>query len=151
MGQAKKTGKKRQFIIAGAATLLILAGAGFSVAGRGLISTASAAEHHQAEAEKVEMTYVEIPRMTVFFKGNVPKQMRLDVSLKVASKDVVILEGYLPQIQDKLNACLPRAKIEDLNKPRGMRLFRTELLWEVNNIGIPVPVQDIMLQNMIIM
>ncbi len=111
------------------------------------VSTDSSVSHKGAR----DIAYVDVPRMTVSLGGSASTRMQVDITLEVPKKDAAVLEGYLPQIMDRLNAYLPRIKIEDIGRPDAMFMLHKDMLWQINNIGIPVLVQDVMLQNMIIL
>jgi flagellar basal body-associated protein FliL len=97
------------------------------------------------------MAYLNLPRMTVSLGKGGTMQVRMDISLEVAPEDLLVLEGYVPQIVDKLNAFFPKVKFEELDQPHAMFLFHKNMLWQVNSIGMPVTVKDLTLKNMILM
>jgi flagellar basal body-associated protein FliL len=99
-----------------------------------------------------DMAYVDLPRINLQV-GNADNEthMRIEISLEVASKDKAVMEGYQPQITDRLNFFLARMKPEQLRKPQNVAHLREEMLRLVNGIGAPVPVHDLMVRQMIIM
>ncbi|MDD3370521.1 MAG: flagellar basal body-associated FliL family protein [Alphaproteobacteria bacterium] len=143
--QAEKT-RLIRFYAGSAALIIVLAILGFLYAGN-VISSGSAPTTVRRSGAP-EMSYIGLPRVNVAFSGPFAMQMQLDLTLEVEPRYAMIVEGYVPKVMDRLNAYFPRAKLDDLDRPHAMFLLRKEMLWEVNNIGIPVPVNDVLIQNM---
>jgi len=97
-----------------------------------------------------ELAYVRLPRMSISLGNEGFMQMRMNISLEVESKDVPILEGYIPQIVDRLNAYFPHVNFDELDRPHAMFLLHKNMLWQVNSVDMPIIVHDLMLQNMVI-
>lgn len=95
------------------------------------------------------MAFVDLPRVTTSLGG--VTQVHIDISLEVATGDVSAVEGFVPQIMDRLNVFFPKANVESLNQPTAMTLFRKDALYQVNSIGIPVTVHDLLFRAFIIM
>jgi flagellar basal body-associated protein FliL len=102
-----------------------------------------------AQARMNALAYVDLPRMTISLGNGVETQMGVNISLEVARKDMVVLEGYMPQIMDRFNVYLPKVDVEEVARPTGIFWLRKSMLWQVNNIGMPVPVHDLRLQNLV--
>ncbi|MFA5040908.1 MAG: flagellar basal body-associated FliL family protein [Bdellovibrionales bacterium] len=111
----------------------------------------SAASYFRSPEAASVLTFVDLPRMTVSLGNSAISQMSVNISLEVESRDMMVLEGYMPQILDKFNLFLPRVNIEEISKPPGLFMLRKNMLWQVNNLGMPIRVHDLLLQNLIIM
>lgn len=98
-----------------------------------------------------DMTYIDLPRMTVSLGAGGSTQVRVEISLEVARKDVAIVEKYQPQITDRLNRFFSKVSPDEIEEPNSLTLLRDDLLWQVNGTGMPVPVHDLMLKQMIVM
>jgi flagellar basal body-associated protein FliL len=150
MERNKEKNRFLQFYIGSVVLFLALAGVGAYFADRaGLLSASSPAS--TARASKADRANVSLPRMTVSFGSGPGKRMQINVSLEVERKDVSVVEGYLPQIVDRLNVFFPKVKMEEVGKPRAMFLLHKDMLWQINNIGMPFVVHDLMIQNLVIM
>jgi len=98
-----------------------------------------------------DAAYVDVPRMTVSLGGSASTRIQVDITLEVPKKDADVLEGYLPKIMDRLNVYLPKIKADELKNPDAMFMLHKEMLYQINNIGIPVKVNDVVLQNLVIL
>lgn len=138
--------------VASVVIFIILAVAGYFLAGRWGLLPARISSTSSSEATGLvpDWAYVDLPRMTVSLGHSATTHMQVDISLEVAPKDVMVLEGYLPQIMDRFNLFLPHVKVDELSRPIGMYSLHKNMLWQVNNMGMPVSVHDLMLQNMVI-
>jgi flagellar basal body-associated protein FliL len=141
-----------QFYVASVVIFIILAAVGYFLADRwGMIpARTSSAPSSQATGFVTDWAYVDLPRMTVSLGNSAATHMQVDISLEVAPKDVMVLEGYLPQIMDRFNLFLPHVKVDELSRPIGMYSLHKNMLRQVNNMGMPVSVHDLMLQNVVI-
>jgi flagellar basal body-associated protein FliL len=149
----RKTDKNRflHFYVGSVALFLVLAAVGYYWVDReGLLSASSppSAPPHESKADR---TYVDLPRMAVSLGGGTGNQVRVNISLEVDRKDASVVEGYLPQIMDKLNVFFPKVQIEELRNPRAMFILHKDMLWQINSIGMPFSVHDLMLQNLVVM
>jgi flagellar basal body-associated protein FliL len=98
------------------------------------------------------MAYIDLPRINLQVgDANNEVHMRLEISLEVAKKDLPIMQGYQPQITDRLNFFLAHMRPEQLRQPQNIPELRAAMLRLVNDMGAPVPVHDLMLRQMIVM
>jgi flagellar basal body-associated protein FliL len=142
--------------IASMAILLALAAFGAFWVGEKELTPIAPPAPNKTEPNKAaniitDKAYLSLPRMTVSLGKGGTMQVRMDISLEVAPEDIIVLEGYVPQIVDKLNAYFPKVKFEELDQPHAMFLFHKNMLWQINNLGMPVTVRDLTLKNMILM
>jgi len=99
-----------------------------------------------------DMTYYDLPRMTLAVgQGKDETHVRIDITLEVAKKDLPILEGYQPQITDRLNVFFIALHPEQIRRFSTLPWLRGEMLQQVNNLSMPFPVHDLMLRQMIVM
>ncbi len=138
-----------RFYIGSLALIVVLGVFGYLVTEHFVTSTEVAQTQMRPQVQP--MAYVELPRVNVSFGGPFAMQMQLDLALEVEPKNVMVVEGYIPQVMDRLNAYFPKARLDSMNeRSHGMFLFRKEVLWEVNQIGMPVPVNDILIQKLVV-
>lgn len=99
----------------------------------------------------IAWTYIEIPRVTVSLGQGTFMQIQLDLALEVEPKNAAVIEGYIPKIADRLNGFFPRVDLDDIQESRSMFLLRKNMLWQINQVGAPVPIHDVIIQKMVIM
>lgn len=99
----------------------------------------------------LNLALVSLPRVTISIGNGGRGQMNLDMSLEVEKKDVSVVEGYVPQVLDRLNGFFPRVDFYEVEHSRSMILLRNDMLWQINSIGMPVQVRDLIIQKMVIM
>jgi len=95
--------------------------------------------------------YVGLPRMSVSLGQGDSMNLELEISMEVDSKDAEILEGYVPQIVDRLNLFFPRIRIKEAAQPNAMYFLRKDMLWQINSIPMPIKVRDIVFEKLVIM
>jgi len=98
-----------------------------------------------------DVAYVGLPSMALSLGKGTSMNLMLDVSMEVDSKDAAILEGYVPQIVDRLNLFFPGIKIKDAMQPNATYFLRKDMLWQINSIPMPVTVRDLVFEKMVIM
>jgi len=99
-----------------------------------------------------DLTYQDLPRMTVTLHGDSSgMHVRLDLSLEVAKKDVRVIDGYQPRMLDRLNGFFGSVDPERLRQTRFMPWLHQEMLKQVNSVGSPAPVRDVVVRQMLIM
>ena len=99
-----------------------------------------------------DMAYYDLPHMTVAMAaGSAASHVRLDISLEIASKDVMIVEGFQPRMTDTLNRYLSHLRPDQIARPNAMPWLREELLKQVNSVGSPVPIHDLTFRQFVIM
>lgn len=99
----------------------------------------------------LSLALVDLPRVTISLSNGSRGQMNLDMSLEVEKKDIPVVEGYVPQVLDKLNNFFPRVDFYEVDQSHSMLLLRNDMLWQINSIGMPVHVRDLIIQKMVIM
>jgi len=97
-------------------------------------------------ARKAGMAYIDLPPVSVSLAG---AGMSIDLLLEVKDKDLKILQGYEPQIKDRLNLFFSHKTREDIGSPVRRDELRRELLIEINKTHAPVPVKDLYFQQII--
>jgi flagellar basal body-associated protein FliL len=99
-----------------------------------------------------DMAYIDLPRINLQVgDANNEAHMRIEIALEVAKKDIPTVEGYQPQITDRLNLFLAHMRPEQLRQLRNIPELRADMLRLVNDMGSPAPIHDLMLRQMIIM
>lgn len=97
-----------------------------------------------------DMAYYDMPRMTVSV-GSGDVHMRIDVALEVAKKDVPMVEGYQPRITAKLNSYLSTLSPERIQEAKMLPWLRAEMLAQINSVGAPIPVHDLVFRQLVVM
>jgi hypothetical protein len=112
----------------------------------------TAAHRHDAVTHNftTDLTYYDMPRMTILLGGGAQTQVRLDLSLEVAKKDVAVVEGFQPRIADRLNGLFLHINPDDFRSSTDLPWLRQQMLSQVNN-ATPVPIHDLLLRQMVIM
>ncbi len=99
-----------------------------------------------------DMAYFDLPRISLNLGGGMAStQMRIDLSLEVAKRDLPMLEGYQPKITDRLNRFLTGIDPADTRRVSAVTALRHDMLEQVNRVGMPVPVHDVLLRQLVIM
>jgi hypothetical protein len=52
---------------------------------------------------------------------------------------------------DRLNGFFPKVEFEDIDEPNSMFLLHKDMLRQVNNVGMPISVHDLMLRSLLVM
>jgi flagellar basal body-associated protein FliL len=97
-----------------------------------------------------EWAYIELPRVTTTMGGGNMMQVKIDVALELDPRHVGPIEGYVPKIMDSLNTLFLKVDIEKLDQPKYMFLLHKDMLWRLNNLGMPFNVHDVMIKQLII-
>lgn len=98
-------------------------------------------------ARKASMAYIDLPPVAVSLGGT---GMSVDLLLEVKDKDVKILQGYEPQIKDRLNLFFSNKSKEDIGSPVRRDELRRALLIEINKTAAPVPINDLHFQQILL-
>jgi len=69
--------------------------------------------------------------------------VKMEMSLKVATKDTENLKSYMPRIMDRLHSCMARSSVGEISDRYSFSLFRENLLREMNTVSGPVKIMDI--------
>ena len=96
-----------------------------------------------------DMAYYDLPRVNLTMGHNgAAAHIRVDISIEVSKKDMIIVQGYQPRIVDKLNIYLSNLDPAVMRRVSAAVQLRHDMLDEVNRIGMPVPVHDLLLRQM---
>ena len=99
-----------------------------------------------------DLTYFDMPRMTVAVNGSQgTTKIRLDLSLEVSKKDMRYVERFQPRMTDRLTSYFEHADPILLTSVKSMPLLRADILRQINAVGMPVPVHDLLFREMVIM
>lgn len=90
-------------------------------------------------------TSYEAPSLTVNISSVSTRvgSLKMEMSLKVASKDTENLKAYMPRIVDRLHSCMARSSVEEVTNNHSFALFRENLLREMNTVSGPVRILDV--------
>lgn len=69
--------------------------------------------------------------------------VKMEMSLKVASRDSERLKSYMPKILDRIHTCVSRSSVEEIRDANRFGFFRSNLLREINLVSGPVKILDI--------
>ncbi len=96
-----------------------------------------------------DIAYIDMPRIQVSV-GSGGAQMAIDLSLEVMEKDMRVLQGYQPQIADRLNIYFSKISPEQLGTPLRRDALRRDLLIEVNKTHAPFPIRNLHFRQVIV-
>jgi hypothetical protein len=71
--------------------------------------------------------------------------------LEIAKKDLPVVEGFQPHMVDKLNTFFISIDPDKIQETMYMPWLHVEMLKQINSVGSPVPVHDVLLRQMLIM
>jgi hypothetical protein len=138
-----------RFYVGSAVFFVILAASGYAVTDKWIVMQTPPAPA-SLRPNLPDMAYVGLPRVSVSFGGPGTGQMQLQMALEVEPQHVEIVEGYIPRIMDRFNAYFPKAQLDRLDRPHAMFLLHKDLLWQANQVGMPVPVNDVLIQKLVV-
>jgi len=136
------------FLVLYVGVFVSLAALGYYVANK--YSVTGVQPTPSARTFATDLTYYDMPRMTISV-GSGSVHMRVDVALEVAKKDVSIVEGYQPRMTAKLNSYLSTLSPERMQEAKLLPWLRAEMLAQVNSVGIPVPIHDLLFRQLVVM
>jgi hypothetical protein len=144
------------FIVSYVSVFVILALFGYYASGKGTFM--EHASLYTKQRFHSDMGYIPLPRMNISMGGggdggggDSAPRLRMEIVLEVAHKDMDILSGYQPRMQEKINAYVLKLKTEDLKEKGSIVWLRAALLKQVNSAGSPVPVHDLYFQQFVMM
>lgn len=141
--------KTYHFVALYVGVFVALAALGYYVANRySLAAVQPPPEASRAFA--TDLTYYDMPRMTITVGGG-DVHMRVDVALEVAKKDVSVVEGYQPRMTAKLSSYLSTISPERMQEAKLLPWLRAEMLAQVNSVGMPVPIHDLLFRQLVVM
>jgi flagellar basal body-associated protein FliL len=118
-----------------------------------VVHKSSFVEGHPAQATHSfasDLAYYDMPRMTIVVGGG-DVHMRIDMALEISKKDMQIVEGYQPRMTAKLNSFLSTLGSERVREAQMLPWLRAEMLAQVNSVGMPVPVHDLLFRQLVVM
>ena len=100
---------------------------------------------------EIDYAYVDLPRMTASLNGSSDNvHMQIDIALEVPKKDAALLNRYKPRVVDILNRFFSGLRPGQLQSSRALPWLRGEILKQVNDAELPVPVHAIWVQRLIV-
>jgi flagellar FliL protein len=153
-GAAKKLPLIKIAIFAGAPLLLIIVGVtvAFFLGIFGGKHEAEEAEAHEKPAAN-EVQFYDLPEILVNLNtgGKQATYLKLQVAVEIPKEaDVTAIEPALPRVLDRFQVFLRELRLEDLNGSAGTYRLKQELLRRVRLSGLAVPVNDVLIREMII-
>lgn len=99
-----------------------------------------------------DKTFYQLPSIMVDVNDDDrTSHVQFDVSLEIPRKDRRVLIGFQPRIIDSLNVYLSRSNADELKHQDTLARMRREMLRQVNDVGAPVIVSDLIFQEIIVM
>jgi flagellar protein FliL len=154
-GGKKKLPLVKIAIFAGAPLLLIIIGVVVAlmlgVFGKHDAKTADKAVANKPAADEVQ--FYDIPEILVNLNtgGQTQTYLKLQVALEIPkSAQVAAIEPALPRILDRFQVFLRELRLEDLNGSAGTYRLKQELLRRARLSGLAVPIDDVLIREMII-
>ena len=151
---AKKSGRGKLILLAGAALLLAAGGAGAFF--MGIIPAGSAAGTEQAsEAELAheDIVFVDLPELLVNLNvtGKRPHFLKLATALEVSGEDqAAVVRQFVPRILDSFHMYLRAITPEELQGSEGVYRLKEELLVRTNDAVRPAQVRDVLVREMLV-
>ena len=149
-------GKRRLLLIAAGALVLILgAGAGgyFSGLLDGLLGDAAVAETENAESIAAAPTFYALPEILVSLNTGERRStfLKVKMSLELASpEDQPRVERLLPRIIDYCHVYLRELRFDEVRGSAGSARLREELLRRIAAAVAPVPVRDVLFNELFV-
>jgi flagellar protein FliL len=151
------SGKKKLFIIVGAAIVLVIGGIGGAyVAGLldPVIEIIAGGEPEQGEgSESAGAVFYDLPELLVNLNtgGRKSTFLKIRVALELERlEDIPKVEEMMPRIIDNFQVYLRELRIEDLKGSAGMYRLREELLTRVAAAAAPAQVNDVLFKEMLV-
>jgi flagellar FliL protein len=148
-GPAAKKGKNKLIIIAGAATVVALAGAGLYV----FLSAGSSSEAAATAATAPQSFIFNLPPMTVNLNNEADGEafMKLTVALEVANEEMMTqIQPSLAKVTDAFQVYLRELRKSDLEGSAGIYRLKEELLRRVNVAIYPSKVESILFKEILV-
>jgi flagellar FliL protein len=153
-GAAAPRSRRKLFILAGGAGVLLAAGAGLYFTGvidKLIGHTPEVAE--LAAPALAPAVYYDLPDLLVNLNttGRKPSFLKLSVSLELErAQDLPRLQAVMPRIIDNFQVYLRELRVEDLRGSSGIYRLREELLTRVNAATAPAKVVDVLFKEMLV-
>ena len=118
---AKKPGRGKLILLAGAGLVLLLAGGGAAAFFMGIIPTGSAAVAEQAQAELAheDIVFVDLPELLVNLNvtGKRLHFLKLATALEVSGEDqAAVVRQFVPRILDSFHMLARRLPVDDIGQ-----------------------------------
>ncbi|HTN63267.1 MAG TPA: flagellar basal body-associated FliL family protein [Devosia sp.] len=147
-GPAAKKGKNKLIIIAGAAIVVALAGAGLYV-----FLSAGSREAAATAATAPQSFIFNLPPMTVNLNNEADGEafMKLTVALEVANEEMMTqIQPSLAKVTDAFQVYLRELRKSDLEGSAGIYRLKEELLRRVNVAIYPSKVESILFKEILV-
>jgi flagellar protein FliL len=153
-GEKKKLPIVKLAIFAGIPLVLIIAGVVAALV-LGVFGGKHPAKEAKAAAKPAadEVQFYDVPEILVNLNtgGKSQTYLKLQVALEIPkTAQIAALEPELPRILDRFQVFLRELRLEDLNGSAGTYRLKQELLRRVRLSGLSVPVDDVLIREMII-
>lgn len=155
----RKGSKKKLFIMVGGTLLLVvggLAAAYFTDLLDPLIDMVTGGETELAEEQEradIETVFFPVQELMVNLNttGRKSTFLKIRINLELESaEDIPKIEAVMPRIMNSFQVYLRELRIEDLKGSAGIYRLREELLTRVSAAVAPIPVRDVLLQEMLV-
>ena len=161
-GVGGRGGKKKLFILIGAALLLVIGGVATAYF-TGLLDplvamivggdTGNGGHHEGGGGPEHQAVFYDMDEILVNLNVGGRKQtfLKIRVSLELANpEDQPRIEMMKPKIVDAFEVYLRELRVEDLKGSAGMYRLREELLTRVNAVVAPAKVNDVLFKEMLV-
>lgn len=101
-----------------------------------------------------DLAMYDLPRINMDLTtddGGRKTRVRMDISLEVAKKDMLRIEGYKPRITDRIIMYMHSQNFEGVSPPEVMRRLHENLLSVIAASSEPVAVHDIIFRQFVVL
>jgi flagellar protein FliL len=145
-----KAGKKKLFVMAGLAVLVLGGGAGAFT----MLGGSHTGDEPQAEAKK-PVSFVDLREMTVNLAAEPSQErqhfLKFRVALEVGDPKVMAeIQPLLPRVEDTFQVFLRELRASDLEGSAGTYRLREELLRRVNMAVYPAKVDAVLFKDIVV-
>jgi flagellar basal body-associated protein FliL len=117
--------------------------------------TIKAERRHQAEEQRFrsDLAYIALPRMNLTLPASAGQsgRVRLDLKLAVEKQYAVRLEDVEPRIAERIVEYMHTLDFDDLSQPKATRWLRKRLLEEASAASSPLPIVDVVFDQLLIL
>lgn len=153
-GTNMKKRKINPFVVAYVMVLIGLAVTGYILSDYTIRNEAA---HKAAITNKnfaTDIGFLDLPRINTSLPSGAAGRsghLRMDITLKVEQKNLPRIEDFEPKITDRIVSYVQRLDMEDMQEKDSLPQLRKELLRQVNSASYPVPVIDIVFQEVVVL
>jgi flagellar protein FliL len=152
---AKKPGRAKLILVAGAVLLLLLAGGGAAAFFMGIlpIGAAAVAEQAQSEMAREDIVFVDLPELLVNLNvtGRRLHFLKIATALEVSGEEqAAVVRQFVPRILDSFHMYLRAITPEELQGSEGVYRLKEELLVRTNEAIRPAQVRDVLVREMLV-